>query len=316
MTLAQMVSKARALCRTDSTGKTDDEFTGAINNGQRMFAVDTHAAVKQEYLQCVPKFDTRTHFAIHFATDAASADVPLASADRTWISGATVASDLTDQLSSSTIATGTVSWSSTTWRFAVNIAGASSIAVSAPTTPTYTDGTNLVFGGGVSVATATFTGGFPEDCMVEASLPSDFLTMEYVEWDQNELHEAPYDNFLSPELSGTPEHYAVKGNRIRLFPSPDEQKKFHIWYKWTPAEFGTFSTSSACACSLDANYHMAPVYFAASEIAEENFEYDVSNRLSARYQDQVRKYITQEANKNPRMMPKAHAATTPRVDLT
>jgi len=315
MTLAQATTKVRELSRTNTTGASDTAIMQLINEGQREFAKDVWGMMKEEYLSITPLFDIQTDFAFSLALNGGTAtDVCITATDYTNCTAGTVATQLVTALTAQA-ATCTISWASATWYFTITFAATVTTAVfSAPTSPAYIDALPLIMGEEASYTAPTCTGSFPEDCAVEASLPTDLLYVYQVEWDGNPLSAAPPDMFWSPNYEGTPVHYMVYDKKIRLFPSPTEQKKLHLIYKYYATDWVDAATQTAGNMTYDAEWQMAPVYFAAALQAEMNFDDKVAQRLHARYIDQVRKYNRLQNNQNPQMFPRH--APAPQISVT
>jgi hypothetical protein len=271
-----------------------------VNDGIREFVKKTHGHMKDAYLTLSPVFDAQTNSAVKVTTDSASATFAITASALNGVGGTTLSTAFTTAIRASAIGTGSLAWNSSSWYFSLTIAGASSITIEAPSGDTYVDATYLVFGGGSTQSGTTYTGGFPEDCTVETSLPTDFDDILYVEWDNDKLLPAQYDIFLSPETSGTPEYYGVKGKKIRISPVPTSQKLFHIWYKAHGTQYTSVSLT-ATTCDLDSDYHMAPVYWAAAELASDNFETEREGICRSKFQEMVTGYIIDEANKSTKI---------------
>lgn len=326
MTIADQITFAKRLARTTSNAltitHTDEAARFYVNQGVEEFCKNTHGLSKEDYLTVTPKFDTKTNFAIRLTivgggNALAATDVEITATDRTDESGTTVASDLQTAIQAAGAGTATVAWSTTEWKFTIDAgAGTTSITIGAPTTITYVDASKLLFGSTGTSSSTTYVGSFPEDSTLEVDLPTDFLEMEFVEWDQNKLTVAPFDIFMSPELFGDPVYYYIKDKKMRLSPVPNEQELLHIRYKHIPAPATLTGSSDSTTCSLNAEDHMAPVYYAAAKIAEENFEYQVANRHMANFFDQVTKYSTRNNNQNPKMFPQRVQYVKPRVEQT
>jgi len=304
MTLGQSITKVRELSRTNTTGASDTAIMQLINEGQREFAKDVFGMMKEDYLTITPLFDIQTDFAFSLALNGGTAtDVCITATDFINATAGTVATQLVTALTAQA-ATCTISWASATWYFTITFGATVTTAVfSAPTTPAYIDAVPLIMGEEASYTAPTCTGSFPEDCAVEASLPTDLLYLYHVEWDGNALSPAPPDMFWSPNYEGTPGHYMVYDKKLRLFPSPTQQKRLHLIYKYFPSDW-TDVSQTASSIQYDTEWHMAPVYFAAALQAEMNFEDKIAQRLHARYIDQVRKYNRLQCNQNPQMFPK------------
>jgi hypothetical protein len=287
-----------------------------INEGQREFAKDVYGMMSEDYLTITPLFDIQTDFAFSLALNGGTAtDVCITATDFTNCTAGTVATQLVTALTAQA-ATCTITFASASWYFTITFGATISSAVFAsPTTPIYIDGLDMIMGAGASFTAPTCTGSRPEDLGVEASLPSGFLYAYHVEWDGNALSQAPADLFLSPEYEGTPAHYWVYGKKMRLFPSPTSQKRLHIWYKKHPADWASL-TQSASSIDLDAEWAMAPVYYAAALTADMNFEKEISGKLHARYINQVRQYNRQWNNQNPAMFPEHEPGFIPIVSFT
>lgn len=317
MTLNGAITKVRELTRTNSASASDTAVLELINEGQREFAKDVSGMMKEEYVTITPLFDIKTNFAFSLGLNGGTAtDVCITSVDYIDCTAGTVATQLVTALTAQA-ATCTISWASASWYFTMTFESTiTSVTLDSPTTPAYIDAVGLLFGQSASWSAATCTGSLPEDCAVEASLPADFLSMYNVEWDGQKLSQAPHDMFISPEESGTPSHYVVRNKKIRLFPSPSEQKKLQILYKYFPSDWVDIATEGAATLTIDGEFHMAPVYYAASVLADMNFEQSISQKNFARYRDQVNKYTIQWNNQNPQMFPQHEPFLAPKIVFT
>jgi hypothetical protein len=300
ITLDDMITRARRMARVTDTSHSDAVIMDLINEGVREFAKDVHGLWAEDYLSILPKFDSRTNYAVKIqwqsAVASASATIALTGTDRTDATGGTVAADF-ETLVQASWGSATVGWSTTAWKFSINIPAATTITVTTPDTTnlTYVDGTDLIGGGGTTAA-SIWVSTVPEGCTAETELPSDFVSIEHVEWDEIKLTQASFDMFMSPASLGRPRNYQVKGNRIRLYPAPSRQEKFHVVYKASPTEYTDAATQGSTVCPMPKNYALAPVYYAAATIGEENFEDAVAGRSQGRYASHVRNYIMEYAN--------------------
>ena len=319
--LSQLVTRARRMARvTDSTHDNQD-VTDLINEGQREFAKEAFGLWAEDYLTLKPWFDGRTNMAIGVRTDWGSASFAITATNFTDASGTTVAGYLTTAIQSATsdaasFATSSIYWDASNWYFVIETASATRIEVFAPTYTQWIDYTDALFGKSGTQTASTWVGGQPEDALIEASLPSGYLSMEHVEWDKNPVYPAPFDVFISPEqTSSNPYYWGVKNKKIRLYPEPTEQKLLHIWYREMPTEFGEYSTSMSASSYMDLEYEMAPIHYAAAKMAEDNMEYGVSDRQFALYTRLHRQYNRQYNNQNPQMYPRAVPNRLPKVTL-
>lgn len=314
MTLNQAVTKVRELTRTNSASASDTAVLELINEGQHEFAKDVSGLMKEEYVTITPLFDIKTNFAFGLSLNGGTAtDVVVTSVDYIDCTAGTVATQLVTALTAAA-ATCTISWASASWYFTLTFESTiTSAAFSSPTAPNHIDAVESVLGGAASFTAATCTGAFPLDCMVEASLPADFLSMYNVEWDGQKLSQAPQDMFISPEYTGTPSHYVVRNKKLRLYPAPNTQKSLHILYKYCPSDWIDIATEGAATITIDSEFHMAPVYYAASVLSDMNFEQSIAQKCYARYRDQVNKYTIQWNNQNPQMFPQHEPFLAPKI---
>lgn len=316
MTLAEATARVRRFARATSSGASDTEIMDAINDAQREFAKEANGLIKENYLTIAPLFDTQTNFAINLtitggADALAATDIAITGTARSNESGTTVATDLEAAIQAEIGggATTSVSWSTTAWTFTISApAGTTSITLAEPDGITYVSALTLLGLEADTTTGITVTGDIPTDCTVETALPSDYISLvPPVEWDNDQLDPAPFDIFASPEMSGVPQYYGLRNDRIRLWPYPTEQKSFHIWYKYAPTAFTDATADADTDLYIPDNYHLAVVYYAASLIAEDTHqEMDVSDRYLARFKEHVNKYITAKANANPVIFPQDH----------
>jgi len=306
MTLEDQIIHVRSLSRTTESSHSHNVIGQWINEGQREFAKEAIGFWKDNYLSLDPKFDIKPNFYFKVTLATASASFPINASSSVFvdISGASVAAFIASSIQG-TWAAATCNWSTADWRFTVEIPGESSIEVGSPEGTVLVDATDMFFGGGDTQTTATWLSSFPRDCTVKASLPTSFMSIEHVEWDNATCVAAPFDNFISPDYIGDPYYYAVKNKDLYLFPVPDEQKLLRVFYRAFPTDFGaasvTGSGSMSASSSLDAEVQMAPVFYAASMMAEQNFESKVADRMFARFKKMALEYKQNFHNQNPQM---------------
>lgn len=313
MTIAQQIvfakRKGRVSGNVTTDTYTDDVTRFYINEGVREFCKKTKGISSEEFLTVTPTFNTRTNFAIRLtitggsnALSATDIAITATAYDRT--TGTQVASDLQTAIQAAGAASATVSWSTTAWTFTIDASDSTSITIEAPDGITYVDATDMLFGKSGTQVSTTWVSGFPQDCTVRASLPSDFLSIEQVEWDKCMLQNAPYMNMMSPEMYGDPTHYHIKDKYIYFTPVPNMQKELKIEYQAFPASATLTGSLDTSSCPLAQEYHMAPVYYAASKHLEDSFEYQESIFCKSMFDDECRKYKMNEANQNPKMIPR------------
>lgn len=315
--LSQLIDRARRLARVTSNSVSDENVKDLINEGLREFGKEVQGLWSQEYITVVPKFNARTNWYYYIASDSASTSVAICTDSINMATGSTVAASLTTALQNEggNWATASIVWDSDQWAFVAIVPSSTYIEIAPPSADTYVDASEKIWGSSATQTSASFLGTFPEDCTVEASLPAGFLNLIHAEWNQTPLEPAPSSLFVSPEYQGTdPAYYSVYNKNIRIYPTPTVQKLFEIWYKKLPTEFGEASSSVSASISLDQEYELAPVYYAASVMAEENFESKIADRYYGRFLLQCRRYTQQFANQNPQMFPQSATFRQPSVD--
>lgn len=321
MTLASQITYAERLARVSSNVTTassaNDITIKYINEGVREFCKVAGGIPKVGYLQLAPKFDVQTNWAVGItitggANALTSRDWVLAATNTASVGAASFASYLGGQLSSTQLVSVSVSWDSTTWKFTIydRLGSATYIEVDDPSGIGYVNAVDYVFN---KIGTQTgyyWTGDVPLDLTLDTALPSDCLSVESVEWDRNKLTLAPFDLFSSPQSLGTPSYYAIKNRRIRLYPCPEEQEMFTVQYFSMPTDLSTTTDS----CPLNDEYHMAPVYYAASFLSAENHDWDAQKQFFSLFINETNKAKIKEANQNPTLFPR-FSYTPVRVEI-
>lgn len=306
MTLAALRSQARRYARVDTTAADDDQVNLLIQDSVDKFARDVGGFPEDVNLAIAAAFDTETTFAFHVTivengSETVDQDVTITSTAREGATGTTVASDLQTQLRAMTGAVGTETVTWTNFYFTVdfkqgNTATGDSIVLSAPTTKTYVDALEILgLGAGTTTGSTSITGDFPTDCTKYVTLPSDAVSVERVEWDYNELIQTSLEYVQSSEAQGDPTHYAVRGRRIYLVPSPDEQDRFEVWYRGLPTAID-FDVDTDVPSEIPEQYQEAVVWLTATYLAYEQFDYEIGDRCERRYLDIMRRYRQDYAN--------------------
>ena len=332
MTLSAQTTRVKRLARVSSNSvtvtNTDDVVMDYINEGVREFCKIANGVPGEDYLTVAPVFDSRTNWAIRITTSGGTAnlaatDVAITTNNRTNVAGATIAGDLQDTLSSAIGGgsdTSTVSFTTSgdiLWTFLITPRGSpTSITIEAPQDKQYVDARAILFGSADATQTGgTWRSGIGQDAIVETALPSTFLEMEFVEWGQYRLRRAPYELFISPESSGRPSYYAIKNDRIRVYPSPTTQELFHIRYKQAFADLATNGDDNSTTCPLPANEHMAPVYYGVSKLMEEKQQFDEARNLYGEFYRMAVAYKVRESNQNPTLFPSYRVFQPPNVNV-
>jgi len=246
MTLTALEAQARRYARIDTTAASNDQMHTLVQSAVDKFARDVNGFPMDVHLPISAEFDTETYFAIHVTivengSQTVDADVPITSTQREDASGSTVASDLQTALRAMTGAAGTETVTWTKFYFTIdfkqgNTASGDSIELSAPDGVQYASALELLgLSSGTTTGSTTVTGGFPEDCTRYVTMPTDAIKIERVEWDGWELSQVGLEHVQSSESTGDPTHYAVRGRRIYLVPSPDRDDKLDVWFRGKPS---------------------------------------------------------------------------------
>ena len=302
MTLTNVRDRARRLSRTDSTFASNAEVDSWINQGKDEMSQMVGGFRKEEYLTLAARFDTEQNFAVRVTitggteNDMSATDVAITAHQRVDTTGTQVASDFQAALQDlPAITTATVVYSTTTYKFTVDGKDATDIKFEAPSGSNYVDATSLLGLSGSSGA-STFVSGIPQDCFVETDLASTWEQIDRAEWDQYVLIRGNWDSAMSVEQQGDPAFFAVSDNmRIRVWPSPNSQKLFHVAGRGTPADI------TSGISFLPAQYHNALAYYAASQIASENHEFQISDRLFLSFLSIVKRYKAARIRGDSRM---------------
>ena len=313
MTLSQQATYAERFARTDSaaltSSSTSDITKGYINDGVRMFCTRTGGIPKEDYLTVAPLFDVRSNFAVRItitsgANAVAATDFVISTASHTDLSAASMAAYLNTQISNTLGVSCTMSWNTASWVFSFrdNASAATYIEFAAPSNPSYVNYMNFLFNKTGTQSGVYYEGILPMDCTAEIALPTDFISMEFLQWDQYKLEPAPYDLFLTNGSPGTPRWYSIKNRRLRLAPYPMEQEMLYIRYKHMPADL-TAGTDDSTNCPLPTEYHLAPVHYAAAMIGLQNEDDEIYKKHFGLFLDMLMQYKINEANTTPTLFP-------------
>lgn len=312
MTLAEVITRARRLARTDTNAAADSILTDMVEDAVRQFSRDVHGFPYEEYLLAKATFDTNTDYRLRLyivgGTNAlATTDVAITATARTDASGDTVAGDLETAVNAA-IATGDVSISFKNFYFefdTTNSTQSTSITVSAPDDEDYLDARDLLgLSGSLDEdSTGTFTGDFPEDCTRRQTLSRTPISIGQVAWDNHPLSQAPADMFVQPQSKGDPGWYYQEGDDIIIMPSPTSQKTLYVRYKGI-ADASAVSDDATMPTEIPTDYHIALCYWVAAELLIESFEDDLASMRRAKYEDKVREYLVAYNNQNTAMMPR------------
>ncbi len=292
MTLTEVRNRARRLSRTDSSFATDAEVDAWINEGKNELSQKVGGFRKEEYLTLAARFDLETNFGFRITivggTNAqAAADVTLGT-QRTDTTGTQVATDLQTAIRTlGGISTATVAYSTATnpYKFEIDSIDGTSVTIEAPADITSVDATDLLFGTSGTQTSSLWVSSFPEDSFVETDLGSGWEQIDRVEWEQYPLIRGQWDDAMSVEQQGDPAYFAVADlQRIRAWPSPTKQELFHVAGRGAPADI------TSAISFMPSQYHNMLSYYAASQLCEENFEYNRADYLYGIFHRMVKRY--------------------------
>lgn len=301
MTYGQIAEKARRYSRMSESGVNDADVYALISDSTEQFGLDVHGLPLEDYPSIEATFDLYDNMAFHLTitggANAVDSDVVVTDTNTNDMTGTEAAAELQSQIRAAGASTVTVSWSP--YAFTVDSLDGTAISITEPSdSSSYSDATDLLFGGPASVAASSVTGGFPTGCTVECDLSADVVTIQQVFWDGYPLQQAPEVYFVEPRTQGTPAYYHIKGKKLRLYPAPGEQKRLVVRYKGIPTPTSVGDLNGSTSVDLVPNeYHMALCYFAASHLAAMNYEMKISDRYRYLYQKEVFKYISRYNNR-------------------
>jgi hypothetical protein len=241
MTLDAVRTQARRYAGMDDTTLlTNAQLNTLIGDAVTKFSNDVGGFAMDVLPEIAATFDTGTNYAIRVtivggANAMVATDVLITGTARDDTTGTIVASDFETTLQAAVGSSITVAWAA--FAFTVDTLDATSITYEAPTTVTYVDARELLgLTGTPTLTDFSHTGAFPQDCTVRYTLPTDLIAVERVEWDSNELVAVPRAHAQSPESSGTPHWYNIRGRTLHFIPSPSTQKLCEVWYRGVPAD--------------------------------------------------------------------------------
>ena len=308
MTLAALASQARRYARIDTAAADSDQLDALIQDAVDKFSRDVGGFPMDVNLAISAAFDTETHFAFHVeivegGSETVDADVAITSTAREDADGDQVASDLQTALRAMTGATGseTVAW--TDFYFTIdfdqgNTSSGDYIKLSAPSGVTYANALEILgLSAGTTTGSTSVTGGFPEDCTKYVTLPSPAVSVQRVEWDYHELDQVGYEYVQSSESTGDPTHYAIRGRRLYLVPSPDRQDRLEVWYRGLPTAID-FDSDSDVPSEVPEQYQEALTWLVAMYLCREAFDNEQGNTCRAEYNEIMRRYRMDYANLN------------------
>ncbi len=314
MTLAEIAERARFFARASTAAASDGVLLSMMKDAVRQFSKDVFGIPMEEYLLATASFNSNANYAINLSitggTNAfTTADVAITSSTRTVASGTTIATDLQTAINAA-IATGDVAVSFSNFYFTIDTdaTGVSTeITVGEPDSEDYMDARDLLgLDGSLTGSSGIFTGDFPEDCTVRATLSGTPIAIKRVAWDKTLLESAPRGFFVHPQAQGDPSYYFVEGSTIYLNPVPNDQKELYVSYKGVPDLTDMVSVASGTMpASIPEQFHIAMAYWVAAELLMGSFEDEMRGHKLASYQQIVSQYRVNYNNQNASMEPVA-----------
>ncbi|MDD5065342.1 MAG: hypothetical protein PHQ35_11365 [Phycisphaerae bacterium] len=313
MTISEIVDRARRFARSTESAASDGVLLAMSKDAVRQFSKDVFGFPIEEYLTAEAVFNTNTSFRFRVlitgGTNAlATTDVAITSTSRTGASGTTVAGDLQSTINTA-IATGDVSITFTNFFFTIDTSStteSTAIDIDAPDAESYLDARDL-FGltGSLDGSGGVFTGDFPVDCTMKATLAGTPISVKHVAWDGCPLENGPREIFVRPETSGDPAYYFIEGSTILLTPAPTQQKELYVMYKGIPDLSDMTSVASGTIpTAIPEQFHIGLAYWIASELLLESFEDNMRTGRLGQYQKIVQEYLVNYNNQNTALEPK------------
>ena len=258
MTLANAINKVRRLTRTSESSHSDDEVMDRINESMKEFGRAAFGLTKEAYITITPLFDIQTSFAVRLTitgstnNNITATDIAICAENAVNQTGTQVATALQTALRTAIGGTSdlTVTWSTTEWKFTIDAIDSTSIVLANPSGIIYSSALVMLGLGAETTTGTSVESAIPTDCTIESALPTDFIELTArPEWDGDPLIQGTFQEFQSPETTGTPSKYFILNKSIMLYPPPHEQKKLHIYYRYIPESFATSHGYQECGLS-------------------------------------------------------------------
>lgn len=295
MTLSEIREMARRLSRVTSTKASDDVVDEYIGMALRDLSINVGGFYTEKYVKVTPSFDLSSLIAVGIAINGGeAADCELADTDYQNLSGSEAAAVMQTALRSELSDVDmTVTYSEATWSFTIGIPDATSIEITEPDDDHYISGIPTILGTTGSQTGESWTGATPEYANNELDLPTDYVDVIYILWDDLPLKKIPFSTTKYP-ATGTPAYYATIYGTIRLYPTPTEQGRCYMAYMEVP----DVPSSDDASPAIPQQAHTALVYYAASKLSEEVFDTERAGRYWSHYMTDVNKVRAQIANIN------------------
>lgn len=293
---------ARTFARVSISGISDTICNTIIDEAQIAIARDINGIPKRSYVQIGALFYISTDMAFRMTIagtgDALVAtDIVVSATELSGSSGTIIAAALQTAIRTATGGVGTsVAW--TNFKFTITTLLATTQTIVPPTGATHSNAYSMLFGSATQIQTGTaWVGGFPQDCTVEASLPTDFHSMQIVSWDTVQLDSGPQSNFARPLAAGTPVQYEIRGDKIYFANTPTSQQICYIEYMSVPM---AGITSDTTAPSLPTRYQMLLVFYTAYLLLLSTHEIQQASTYFGQYTREKNRLINNRANQNPK----------------
>ncbi len=302
MLRSEIRTMARAFARSSVSGISDNDVNSLIDQAQIFIARDINGIPKRSFVQIEAAFyistDMRFRMTIAGTGDTlAATDIQISATELSGSTGTVVAAALQTAIRTASGGTGTsVAW--TSYYFTITTTGATSQVIEAPSSDVYSNACSILFGAAEQTQTGTaWTGEFPQDCTIEADLPTDFHSMITLSWDSVQLNPGQPSMFHRPQASGTPVNYEIVNDKIRFYTTPSSQEVCAIDYMSVPVGGIASDTTGS---SLPARYEMLLVLYAAYLILLTSHEIKEASALFGQYTKEKNKLIINQANQNTR----------------
>ncbi len=241
MTLESIRAQARRYARMEDTSLlTDAQLNDKVQEAATTFANDVSGFALTKNPAISAKFNTETFYAVRVtivggAAAMAATDVLITGTARSQTTGTIVAADFQTTLQAAVGSLITVSYDD--FAFTIDTLDATSITYGSPSDVNYADARELLgITGSPGLSDFSHTGGFPEDCTLRYTLPTDMISIQRVEWDGLELVPLPREHAQSPESFGTPYWYHIRERDLYFIPVPSRQEMCEVWYTGVPAD--------------------------------------------------------------------------------
>jgi hypothetical protein len=297
MTTAELPELVRRLSRQSALTADDATVLQAINSAKQQFVQDTGGMRKDTVLLLEAVYHLPAGSSLSVGTDSvAQTDVVVAASDQSFVSGASLQALLEAALQS--VDPGfVVTYDVVNFMFQISYPGATSITID--NVETGYQIAPMIFGyAPAEQSGAVWNGARGEKLDVVSPMPDDFHQVATMQCDDYyEMQAYDLDWIKAQDTEGRPRFYAVQDDRyMYYYPNPESVDYYLVMsYYYEPLDLTDSDTETL---DLPDEHYYTIAYHAASSLAEQNHDFDVSDRYWIRYERGKNRFIKDMANDN------------------